>query len=175
MKLWLDVRFWFAVVAVAYSTVLALGFADVLSSEVFAVLNRILSGGVVSFLFYFLVVRLPERRRRRIVSETLLHQYEAYRRDLRILLREAEHDPTPEDVREAWRQTSVFTHQLRTALAAIEVRSPDLYRELSRLEGLLTELTVSHPQRVDEKLWHLVRDVAERDGADPLEALLRDL
>ena len=126
MKIWLDVRFWFALVAAGYVTVLALGLSGVLPPTSFAVLNRVLSGALVSFLFYFLVVRLPERRRRRIVSETLLHQYQSYRRDLRLLLREAGADPTPGQVREAWRQTSVFTHQLRTALGAIEVRSPEL-------------------------------------------------
>lgn len=53
-----------------------------LSGDVFDILFNLVSGGVISFLFYFLVVYVPERRRARILKGNAIAVYRRLREDL---------------------------------------------------------------------------------------------
>ena len=53
-----------------------------LTDDVFDVLFNLVSGGVISFLFYFLVVYVPERRRARILKDNAIAVYRRLRQNL---------------------------------------------------------------------------------------------
>jgi hypothetical protein len=44
-------------------------------SDLFGILASILSGGIISFLFYFLIVLIPERRKKPIIKNNLQRMY----------------------------------------------------------------------------------------------------
>ena len=48
----------------------------------FAVGTNLLAGSLVSFLFYFLVVYVPERRKKRIIIDNLRRMYRGIKRDI---------------------------------------------------------------------------------------------
>lgn len=78
---------WFACNIIALSLLLAVHFYTAVASQKwwadsFAVLTNLLAGGLVSFLFYFLVVVIPERRRRGIVKANLLQIYRNIKEDM---------------------------------------------------------------------------------------------
>lgn len=78
---------WFAINVVAFCALLVADFATNLSSlkwwaDIFAVGTNLLSGGLVSFLFYFLVVYLPEKRKKAIIKTNLLRMYRHIKQDI---------------------------------------------------------------------------------------------
>jgi hypothetical protein len=89
-----SVLFWF-VVSVSFLILLILFHFSYMRkqeifwwSDVFSILINIGSGIAVSFVFYYLVVYLPARRRRRLVKRNVLKMYRNIKRDmlLHILL-----------------------------------------------------------------------------------------
>lgn len=82
-----SVLFWFVV-----NAVLLLFFISIrieifalcceLDDDIFNVLSSFLTGGLISFLFYFLVVFLPARRRGFILKRNILSLYKYMRRDV---------------------------------------------------------------------------------------------
>lgn len=88
-KILLSVRFWFAanILALLLLLVVHFGFNTNLRAlwwwaDVFAVGVSILTGGVISFLFYFLVVVIPERRKKSIIKSNLRRLYRDIKRDI---------------------------------------------------------------------------------------------
>lgn len=82
-----SLKAWFTFNVVALTAVLAAHFALGLSSikwwpDVFAVSTNLLAGGLVSFLFYYLVVYLPETRNKSIIKSNLLKIYRGIKRDV---------------------------------------------------------------------------------------------
>lgn len=87
--MWLTVRFWFIVntLALALLLVIHFGFGAALKElwwwiDLFGVLVSILTGGMISFLFYFLVVIVPENRKRTIIKSNLSKIYRDIKRDI---------------------------------------------------------------------------------------------
>jgi hypothetical protein len=87
--MWLSIRFWFIVNMLAIALLLAVHFAfgPTLKefwwwTDLFGVLAGILIGGIISFLFYFLVVFVPERRKRLIIKSNLRKVYRNIKRDI---------------------------------------------------------------------------------------------
>lgn len=75
-----QVRPWFLLNAVALIALLAAHYVFNLSSfkwwpDFFAVLTNLLAGGLVSFLFYYLVVYIPENRKKSIIKANLQTMY----------------------------------------------------------------------------------------------------
>lgn len=82
-----SVTTWFVVNLIALAALLIANFATALSSmkwwtDVFAVGTNLLTGGLVSFLFYFLVVHLPAVRRKSIIKANLQRMYRNIKRDI---------------------------------------------------------------------------------------------
>lgn len=50
--------------------------------DVFAIATNLLAGGLVSFLFYFLVVNLPEMRKKSIIKANLQKMYKSIKTDI---------------------------------------------------------------------------------------------
>src|SRR3954465_2437951 len=84
-KLNSSVRRWFFVNVIALCTLVAVNFTFSLPKwwpDVFAVGTNLFAGGLVSFLFYFLVVHLPERRKESIIKANLLKMYRSIKGDI---------------------------------------------------------------------------------------------
>src|SRR5215471_13908656 len=67
LKLITSVRSWFFVNVIALCSLVAVNFTLSLPKwwpDSFAVGTNLVAGGLVSFLFYYLVVHLPERRKK---------------------------------------------------------------------------------------------------------------
>ncbi len=86
--LW-SVRFWFVVNTSALLLLLAVHFGISANlralwwwADAFAVGVNLLTGGVISFLFYFLVVVVPERRKKSIIKTNLRRLYRDIKRDI---------------------------------------------------------------------------------------------
>ena len=84
-----SVRFWFVVNATTLALLVGVqfGFADVLQKwkfwpDLFGILVNLLTGGVISFLFYFLVVYVPQQRKKRIIKNNLRKMYLAIKHDI---------------------------------------------------------------------------------------------
>jgi hypothetical protein len=78
---------WFVVNVLALCALIVVHFATNLSSmkwwaDVFAVGTNLLAGGLVSFLFYFLVVHLPEKRKKAVIKTNLLRMYRNIKEDI---------------------------------------------------------------------------------------------
>lgn len=78
---------WFIINLAALMALVTVHFATNLSSikwwaDVFAVAANLLAGGLVSFLFYFLVVHLPERRKKAIIKTNLQRLYRTLKHDI---------------------------------------------------------------------------------------------
>lgn len=50
--------------------------------DAFSVAMNLAAGGIVSFFFYWLVVHLPEQRKRRIIKNSLSHLYRNIKKDI---------------------------------------------------------------------------------------------
>lgn len=86
-SLLMRVRLWFFVNVFALIVLITVHFAFNLASlrwwsDIFAVLTNLLTGGFVSFLFYYLVVYLPENQRKIIIKLNLQKMYSRIKRDI---------------------------------------------------------------------------------------------
>ena len=88
-QMWLTVRFWFIVNVLALVLVLAVhfGLGTALKelwwwTDLFGILVSVLTGGIISFLFYFLVVLVPENRKKTIIKNNLSKMYRDIKRDI---------------------------------------------------------------------------------------------
>ncbi len=83
-----SVSFWFAINLLALAALLIFHFTSIKHSrppwwsDIFAVSVNLLTGGAVSFLFYFLVVFIPERRKKTIIKTNLKASYLNIKRDI---------------------------------------------------------------------------------------------
>jgi hypothetical protein len=84
-----SVRFWFLVNSLALAWLLGIHFGTNLSfksswwwPDAFAIAANLLTGGIISFLFYFLVVFLPEKRKKFIIKTNLQKFYRNIKRDI---------------------------------------------------------------------------------------------
>ena len=71
---------WFVVNVIAFCTLIIVHFATNVSSlkwwpDAFAVGTNLFAGGLVSFLFYYLVVHRPPDRKKSIIKANLLKMY----------------------------------------------------------------------------------------------------
>lgn len=87
MKILADVRLWFFVNLLALWTLVGVNFATNVPAskwwpDTFAVATNLFAGGLVSFLFYFLVVYLPEDRKKAIIKANLLRMYRNIKEDI---------------------------------------------------------------------------------------------
>lgn len=86
-NLFSNVLFWFGVVLVAFTAILSVHFVWPLSkprwwADFFGIAVGFLASGITSFLFYFLVVYVPERRRKKTIKSNLLQIYRDIKRDI---------------------------------------------------------------------------------------------
>lgn len=86
-ELFSSVATWFVVNLIALAALLVANFATNPSpmkwwTDAFAVGTNLLTGGLVSFLFYFLVVHLPAVRRKSIIKRNLLRMYRNIKEDI---------------------------------------------------------------------------------------------
>ena len=70
----------------AWLLAIALHVAGVLSAGPFAVLNRLTTAVMVAFLFYALVVRVPARARRALLTNALARQHRRFKEDVALQL-----------------------------------------------------------------------------------------
>jgi len=87
--MWVSVRFWFIVNTLALVLLLGVhfGFGPALKewgrwTDLFGILVSILTGGIISFLFYFLVVLVPQNRKKSIIKNNLSQMYRVIKRDI---------------------------------------------------------------------------------------------
>lgn len=81
------VWFWFVINVIALAALIAVQLSGILTgvwgwSDAYSVGSNLLLGGLVSFAFYYLVVHIPEMRKRGIIKENLLQMYLAIKRDI---------------------------------------------------------------------------------------------
>ena len=73
------VTLWFALNILLLSALLGIEFSSLSKpvwwNESFSLLSNLLTGGLVSFFFYWLVVYLPEQRKRNIIKNSLAKTY----------------------------------------------------------------------------------------------------
>ena len=87
-KLFSKVLFWFFVTLLLFSIVTGNNFLRVTFTcttwwkDFYSLSSSFLIGALVSFLFYFLVVFIPERRKHRIVKANLRQQYRDLKKDI---------------------------------------------------------------------------------------------
>lgn len=87
--MFISIRFWFFVNAVTLIMFLAIHFTFGLVlkeywwwADLFGVLANILTGGIISFLFYFLVVFIPESRKKTVIKNNLNKMYRITKKDI---------------------------------------------------------------------------------------------
>lgn len=86
-RLWESVTTWFVTNLVAFGVLLTVHFASNVTAmrwwaDIFGLTSNLLAGGLVSFLFYFLVVHLPEARRKTIIKNNLQKVYYSIKKDI---------------------------------------------------------------------------------------------
>src|SRR5205823_3679211 len=86
-RLLANVSTWFVVNVALVGALLVVDFATAVPenkwwADVFAVATNLVAGGIVSFLFYFLVVYLPEARKKSIIKANLLRLYRSIKKDI---------------------------------------------------------------------------------------------
>ena len=92
-------------------------------------------------------------------------------------------DSSPTVYKEMRRNVHVFTHQLRTALSAVEVESTELYTKLQRFESFLTRYTLDEEYYGSDRMllgliWDMFSGWDLVDGqhnTDRMELLLQKL
>ena len=82
-----SVRTWFATNVLLLGGLLIVHFATILPAnkwwgDAFAVATNLLAGGIVSFLFYYLVVHLPEARKKALIKTNLRRLYRRIKEDI---------------------------------------------------------------------------------------------
>ncbi len=85
----LTIRFWFVVNLLALVLLLTANFGLGITlkglwwwADLFSVLTNLLTGGIISFLFYFLVVFVPERRKKALIKNNLSKVYRSIKSDI---------------------------------------------------------------------------------------------
>lgn len=85
-RMFLNLPLWFAINTALFVALLGVHFSCPLKpdwwADAFSVAINILAGGIVSFFFYWLVVYLPDRRKRRVIKNTLSRMYRSIRKDI---------------------------------------------------------------------------------------------
>lgn len=87
LRLLLSVRFWFAADLLLLIGLLAFHFSTDVAKprwwpDVFGLTTNLLAGGLVSFLFYYLVVHYPEQRKKHIIKTNLSRMYRNIKSDI---------------------------------------------------------------------------------------------
>lgn len=88
MRILTKLLFWFALNSIALIALVGVNLAGANFTKAVSwpiidtVATSLLTGGVISFVFYFLVVHLPERRKRRIVKSNLSSMYHQLKSDI---------------------------------------------------------------------------------------------
>lgn len=92
LKRWISVfesvMFWFTIVAISYviltsHELLSLRFSEATWwNEFYSISSAFLIGALISFLFYFLVVFLPERKKRIVIKNNLQKLYKDIKQDI---------------------------------------------------------------------------------------------
>lgn len=88
MKIFSTVWFWFLTNIFALAALLVIHFSNHKITtydswnDYYSITSSLLAGGAVSFLFYFLVVYLPERRKRNIIKSNLKAVYRRIKKDI---------------------------------------------------------------------------------------------
>ncbi len=83
-----DVRFWFTLIVFVYVVLTGHDLLEMSYTKrewwdkFYSILSALLVGGLISFLFYFLVVLVPERKRRQIIKANLIVFYASIKRDI---------------------------------------------------------------------------------------------
>lgn len=82
-----NILFWFVVCVIAIIVVISFHFGSNWLkpkwwAEAFAIATGFLASGITSFLFYYLVVYLPSKRRRKTIKENLRQIYKNIKRDI---------------------------------------------------------------------------------------------
>lgn len=98
---------WFAVNLIALCALIGVNFGANVSAmkwwpDFFAIATNLLAGGLVSFLFYLLVVHVPASRRKTIIKDNLQRRYRIIKRDILFAVVQASrqggrHDLIPDD------------------------------------------------------------------------------
>ncbi|WP_283961509.1 hypothetical protein [Sinorhizobium sp. 6-117] len=80
------VTLWFALNLVLLVGFLTFEFSPILKprwwEDAYSVAMNLLAGGLVSFFFYWLVVYIPEQRKRRIIKDNLTRMYRSIKKDI---------------------------------------------------------------------------------------------
>ena len=86
LRLFARVTFWFAVNMTALLALLIIHFSTAVTGnwwpDAFAVATNLLAGGIVSFLFFYLVVHYPEQRKKAVIKRNLLGMYHCIKQDM---------------------------------------------------------------------------------------------
>lgn len=88
LKFSLSILFWFFVVLISFCSILTYHFADFDLTErgwwddFYGTSSSLLAGALISFLFYFLVVYIPERRQRIIIKDNFKALYKQIKEDI---------------------------------------------------------------------------------------------
>jgi len=81
-----SVMVWFALNVLVFVGLLTFHFLPISKphwwADAFAVAANIIAGGLVSFFFYWLVVYVPEQRKRRVIKDSLLRMYRDIKQDI---------------------------------------------------------------------------------------------
>jgi len=84
----LNIWFWFLLVLAAYLLLAAYDLLDLWYTQrdwwdkIYNISSALLGGALISFLFYFLVVFMPERKKRHIIKANLKKMYTSLKRDI---------------------------------------------------------------------------------------------
>tara|TARA_R100000935_G_scaffold25798_1_gene45629 strand:+ start:2178 stop:2867 length:690 start_codon:yes stop_codon:yes gene_type:complete len=80
------VKLWFALNVIILLTLIVIDFSKILQprwwDEGYSIAINLLTGGLVSFFFYWLVVYVPERRKRLIIKNSFSKFYREIKRDI---------------------------------------------------------------------------------------------
>ena len=88
LGLFSSLRFWFAVILTAYVLLVATEYLELRVTQnewwddFYTVTSPFLIGGLISFLFYFLVVHVPERKKSKIIKSNLKSVYAGIKKDI---------------------------------------------------------------------------------------------
>ncbi len=92
------IKFWFWTTAIFFSIITYLDLAEtrvlrfVWWDNFHAVVSPFLVGGLISFLFYYLVVSIPEGKRRKVIKDNLKKQYKIIKKDILLQIIFASHE-----------------------------------------------------------------------------------
>lgn len=79
---------WFAVNVILFAVLLSFHFSSLVQprpswwADTFAVAASVVAGGLVSFFFYWLVIHVPDQRKRLIIKDNLRRMYQSIKEDI---------------------------------------------------------------------------------------------